>query len=813
MLQSLSEELATVNGQLQAKVLELEALTNDLVNLLGSTDVAVVLLDPLLHVRRFTPAIGDLLEVIPADVGRPVAHLAQKFSDGSLIADAGEVLEKLVPLESETHSHSDRWYLRRTLPYRTPDNRVAGVVVTFIDITARKKAEVAVTAGQAQLQAAIEDLPAAVLMAESLSRKLLFGNRRAATLLNQPFPLPCVGRDWTEVCHEFREFRADQHNCQPERWPLARTLATGEAVLDEEHEFIRPDGGAGTLAMSASPIRNSAGEIVAAVGAFWDVTARKGAEAALRESERRFRMLAESAHDYAIFMLDPQGRVRSWNRGAERVTGYSEGDVLGQSAAIFFTADDRAAGIPQTVMREAAHSGHALDERWHERCDGTRFWASGELTLMRDSNGTAQGFVKIMRDLTERKNMEAQLQDALQYSQMLRARAESANRAKDDFISTVSHELRTPLNTIRLWSRILIGGRVQGNEAIEGGKVIDRAALAQQRLVDDLLDVSRMTSGVLRLALRNARLSEVIEAAVSSIRPLAQDRQIELTTDLSANVGVVRIDPDRIQQVMWNLLANAVKFTPEGGRVDVILRRLDGTVKIEVRDTGIGIAPEFLPHVFDRFRQADPGAGRRYAGLGLGLAIAKQLVELHGGAISARSEGKERGTTFTIELLLERRQVGPAQESGMSEQFDSSDLHGLQILLVEDEIAAREATGLLLEQSGARVRAVSSASKAREAYKEIRPHIIVADLGLPEEDGYALMMSLRKLELIAGSPSVPALAVTAFARREDRGRALAAGFDEYLAKPVDADRLIELIGRLGRGLIPRHRSEEVPKDS
>lgn len=795
-LQSLNEELLTVNSQLQTKVFELEALTNDLDNLLSSTDIAVVFLDPQLRVRRFTPPVSDLLELIPEDVGRPLAHLAQKFTDGDLIADAGRVMAKLVPLESEVHSHSGRWYLRRTLPYRTQDDRIAGVVVTFIEITARKQAEQAILAAQERLQAVIEQMPAAVLMAEASTGRLLLANRQAATLFNQPFPLPFIGHSWVVAYSSLRGFHTDGRPYEPEEWPLARSLATGEIVLDEEFDFIRPNNTPASISMSATPVRNAAGDVVAAVAAFWDITARKRAREALRDSEEHFRVLVESAHDYAIFMLDSHGNVVSWNQGAERVTGFPERDILGQSASIVFTPEDRAAGIPEQEMRAAANSERALDERWHLRKDGTRFWASGVMTAARDAHGNIRGYVKIMRDQTDRKSVDAQLQEALLSAQQLRARAEGANRAKDEFISTVSHELRTPLNTIRLWSRMFISGTVQGRDLTEGAKFIDRAALAQQQLIDDLLDVSRMATGQLRLTLRDTRLIHAVENAIESVRPLAEGRRIALSARLSPDVATVRVDPDRIQQVVWNLLANAVKFTPDGGQVDVEMRRENGTVEIRVKDTGIGIRPEFLPSVFDRFRQGDASTTRRYAGIGLGLAIAKQLVELHNGTIVAHSDGEGRGATFTVYLPLERRSSLSDEDDRADHDVQPADLHGTEVLLVEDETMARAATQRLLEQCGAQVRAVNSAERAREAFEIRRPDVIVADIGMPDEDGNALLVSLRRIEIQQQTPRVPAVAVTAFARSEDRQRALDSGFDDHLPKPVDPERLVTLLAEL-----------------
>lgn len=392
----------------------------------------------------------------------------------------------------------------------------------------------------------------------------------------------------------------------------------------------------------------------------------------------------------------------------------------------------------------------------------------------------------------------ARLQQALDISESLRAEAERANRCKDEFIATVSHELRTPLNTIRLWSRMLADGKLSAGDAAEGARILERSALAQQQLIDDLLDLSRMARGQLRLQLRSTRLVDVVEAAIAQTLPLAHARQIQLAADLAGGAAPVCADADRIQQVAWNLLTNAVKFTPAGGRVDVRLHRAGDRMTLEVRDSGSGIDPRFLPFVFERFRQGAVGTARRQSGLGLGLAIAKQLVELHGGTISAESRGPGQGALFTVCLPLGKPASGIREGLGARRRPGLPDLSKIEVLLVDDEPSAREALARLLEQYGALVRVASSCAAAREAVMLHRPDVIVADIGMPGEDGYSLMRSLRRGELRRHAQRIPALAVTAFARQEDRQQALAASFDDHLPKPVDPDRLVVAVAALAR---------------
>lgn len=793
-LQSLNEELRTVNGQLQEKVAELESATDDLSNLLGSTDIAVLFLGTDLRVRRFTPALNDLLELIPSDIGRPVMHLARKFDDGDLVGIAREVLERFAPIESEIRSHSGRWYLQRALPYRTADNRIDGIVLAFVDVTARKQAELAVEAAQARLQAVIEQMPAGVLVIDAPSARLLLGNRRAADLLGRGYPLPSVGAHWTAAFTDVDAARdADSEIKAVDAWPIERALAHGERVTDQEVELPRADGSRQVLVCGATPVRDRDGAVATVVATFFDITARRQAEQALRDSEARMRLMVENVREYAMFMLDPEGRVTSWNSGAERLLGWTEAEVLGKPFELFFTPADRSAGLPESEMARARQEGSAVDERYCLRRDGGTLWASNMLAAIRDERGDERGFVKIMRDNTERRQHELRLQEALRTSEDMRALAERNGRAKEDFVSVVSHELRTPLNTIGLWLRLLTVPGVSETDRAAGLRAIERAAAAQRRLIDDLLDTSRMTAGTLCLAARDVSLVDVVDGAVETVRPFAQERGIQIGTTLADDVGVVRIDPDRIRQVVWNLLNNAVKFTPVGGRIDVSVHRTGQAVRIVVADTGIGIAQAFLPQVFDRFRQAEVGVGRPHAGLGLGLAIAKQLVELHGGRIEVASAGEGRGTTFTVTLPLRARPASSGASGPDGPAHDRGELDGIDVLLVEDEDSAREATALLLEGRGGTVRAVGSVSDACRAFESRRPDIVLADIGMPVEDGYTMLSQLRAIEQAAGIPRVPVVALTAFAGGVHRQRALDAGFAEHVSKPVDIDALIGIV--------------------
>jgi CheY-like chemotaxis protein/two-component sensor histidine kinase len=385
-----------------------------------------------------------------------------------------------------------------------------------------------------------------------------------------------------------------------------------------------------------------------------------------------------------------------------------------------------------------------------------------------------------------------------------RTEAERASRTKDEFLATISHELRTPLNAILGWSQLLTD---QSDAATirEGLDVIRRNARVQAQLIEDLLDMSRIISGKLRLDVQGVDLVEVVDAAIESVRHAAEAREIRLSKVLDPLAGPVKGDPARLQQVVWNLLSNAIKFTPKGGKIQVMLERVNSHVELTVSDTGTGIAPEFLPHVFERFRQADATTTRRHGGLGLGLSIVKSLVEMHGGGVRAKSPGPGQGATFIVNLPvpIAHHAQGGAQPAGAhrapgsspSLAMDAPDLKGLRVLVVDDEPDARDLVRRLLADCGAEVETAGSARDALAAFTRRPPDLLLSDIGMPEQDGYELIRRVRQLGRDQGG-RVPAIALTAFARSEDRTRALMAGYQLHIPKPVEAPELLASVAAL-----------------
>ncbi|MFI5325349.1 MAG: ATP-binding protein [Candidatus Rokuibacteriota bacterium] len=514
-----------------------------------------------------------------------------------------------------------------------------------------------------------------------------------------------------------------------------------------------------------------------------------------------------------ILVTDEGGRVTVFNAlfaemwhvppdiaGAmDRIPAYLAGQFADRQAYL-----DRVARIQAGAPPESHDALELADGRVFE-----------EFSRIQVVDGRTVGRVWTFRDITEhRRAVEAARQaveerrQLLESEQFARGEAERANSMKDEFLPTVSHELRTPLNAILGWAHLLRTGAMTEAQVQQGVEVIERNARAQTQLIEDLLDMSRIISGKMRLDIQSADPAAFIEAAIETVRPAAEAKGIRLSTLLDPGAGPVNGDPNRLQQVVWNLLSNAIKFTARGGRVQVVLERVSSHIEIAVADTGIGIKPEFLPHVFDRFRQEKASPTRSATGLGLGLSIVKHLVELHGGSVHAISAGEGQGATLTVCLPLTVVQrngepssrLHPRGTARTSPLFRPPDLSGIKVLVVDDQPDARDMIRRVLEDCEADVATAGSAAEALRAVEECRPDVLVSDIGMPDMDGYELLRRIRAL----GSPPgghLPAIALTAFARSEDRTRALRAGFLAHVAKPVEPSELLatvaSVVGRAG----------------
>ena len=624
----------------------------------------------------------------------------------------------------------------------------------------------------------------------------------------------------------------------------------------------------------------------------------------------------EDIRDYAIFMTDRDGVVTNWNAGAQHILGYCEEEIIGKNASKFFVPEDRAKDVPRKELATAADRGRAEDERWHMRRDGSRFWASGIVTPVRNNAGDLIGFSKVMRDMTERnklteerdrffalsmdmlsivhldgrfqrvnpafqhvlgfseeellsmnifelvhledrsktiaeygklaageptRNMENRLRakdqtykwvawsyfpvpeeglafgvgrdttDVHRMQDVLHLRAqelEDANRIKDEFLATMSHELRTPLTSILGWARLLDSNRLSEKEKVRAVHVIQRNAEAQSKLIEDLLDVSRIITGKLNFEFQPVSFASITEGVVNSLAPAFDAKQLQLETTIDPAAGPILGDPARLQQIVTNLLSNAIKFTPHGGKIGVYVDRRNSHVRLTVTDTGVGIAAEHLPHIFERFRQVDSSNVRAHGGLGLGLAIVDYLVRQQSGIISVESAGVGKGATFTVEFPLTASEViggdiGPVNvfsgaEKKMLENAEfltDLKLKNRRILVVEDDLDTQELLKTVLERHGAQVTSVDSAADALKEIARQKPDAIISDIGMAGESGYELIRTIRSLGAEEGG-HIPAIALTAYAGAADRRRALLAGFQTHLAKPVEPEDLVAVIHSL-----------------
>ncbi|HEX8342271.1 MAG TPA: PAS domain-containing protein [Tepidisphaeraceae bacterium] len=535
----------------------------------------------------------------------------------------------------------------------------------------------------------------------------------------------------------------------------------------------------------------------------WESIERARVERTLHQSEERLTFSVTAGELGTFYCPMPLSRIE-WNaKCKEHFWLPPDAEVDFDRFYSLLHPEDRErtrAAIEQAVFERR---GYDIEYRTVSP-DGRIRWVRAKGRAYYDAQGDPTRFDGVTLDVTDRKHAETERQAVLDRERAARADAEHAGRMKDEFLATLSHELRTPLNAILGWSQILRKSEDVSQEIGEGLQIIERNARAQTQIIEDLLDMSRIINGKVRLDVQPVELASVVHAAVDTVRPTAEAKGVRLQVVLDPLAGPVSGDPSRLQQVFWNLLTNAIKFTPRVGRVQVVLERVNSHLEVAIADTGSGIKPEFLPHVFDRFRQADASTTRRHGGLGLGLAIVKQLVEMHGGSVRVKSAGAGAGSTFTVALPLaplrdlpehhesERRHPA-APVSGPNDLC--ADIAGVRVLVVDDEPDARSLVKRLLEDCGAEVRTAATVAEAMTLLGEEQPDVLLSDIGMPDEDGYALIRRVRALPPDRGG-AVPAVALTAYARSEDRVRAMRLGYQNHVVKPVEPAELLTVVATL-----------------
>ena len=755
-------------------------------------DFAVFVTDLDGRVLSWNPGVGRLLGYDEDEwVGQDASVI---FTSED--RERGESESEMEVALREGRAEDKRWHLRRDgsrfwadgflMLLRDEAGKPQGFAKILRDDTEARLTEERLRESEERFQRLVELSPDAIAVhAEGV---VLFINAAGARLLGAASPAEIVGNSIAELIHP------DYHALIRDR---IGKISRGERPPPLEVKFVRRDGTEVYGELASAPLVYQGRPAVQAV--VRDLTRRKQSEQAMSESERRFRLIFNQQFQF-MAILSPTGVLLDVNELPLRVSDLTREQVVGR---LFWETPwweglpEMRAGWPARLAWAARSDAPVFSEDMYQAADGTRV-AYASITAVKDSEGQVEFFIVQASDITERKRFEEERERLLSESQ-------EANRLKDEFLATVSHELRTPLTAILGWTHLMRRGQVEGEGAARALETIERNARSQAQLIDDLLDVSRIVTGKLRLDLVPLDPNSFIDPALEAVRPAAESKDVRLQKMIDTGKTTVMGDPGRLQQVVWNLLSNAVKFTPTGGRVQVRLERVNSRVEIAVSDTGAGIAPEFLPHVFERFRQADQRTTRRHGGLGLGLAIVRHLVELHGGDVRADSPGEGQGATFTVSLPVApvhlrvpaEERAHPPTPDALPEHECPERLDGLRLLVVDDERDAREMLAVGLGHCGAEVVTASSVGEALEAIRVGKFDVLVSDIGMPGEDGYELIRRLRVLPPEDGGRT-PAVALTAYARTEDRLRSMRAGFEMHVSKPVELTELIVVIANLAR---------------
>jgi PAS domain S-box-containing protein len=796
--QRAEQEIRQANEILEQRTRELGQALATIRATLESTTDAILVTDNF-KVTAFNEKYLDMWNVLrgaleEGNVREQWQSHSQNFADPQSFLDR---IDQIIASDQESYDLlelNDGRKVERHSKIPTVEGKSTGRVWSYHDVTERQLAEMT----SRQLAAIVASSNDAIV-GKNLNSIITSWNHGAERI----FGYTAAEMIGTSI---MRLIPPDRQNEEQEI--LAR-IRRGERIEHFETIRLAKDGSKLNVSIAVSPIKDPAGRVVGASKVARDITERKNAEKRERHllaeaatANSKFRAFFEQGPLFAgIMALD--GRIIEINRLSLEASGYTKDQVVGKPFwdCPWWRPSEALMRKIKIAVAQAAEGQKFDAEMPYFVADGSQRMVRLVVLPITDETGRVVFLAPTGSDITDLKRAESQRDDLLQAERAARTAAERASLLKDEFLATLSHELRSPLNGILGWSQIMQKDKANTEIIAQGLEVIERSARAQAEIIEDLLDMSRIISGKVRLDVQRVDLSSVAQAAVETARPTAEAKGVRLLTVIDPLNGLwVSGDVNRLQQVLWNLLSNAVKFTPKGGRVQVLVERVNSHLQISVIDTGEGIKPEFLPYVFDRFRQADASTTRRHGGLGLGLSIVRQLVELHGGSVAVKSEGPGQGSTFIVSLPLtvmhgfpkaevERRHPRTVPASATSLEVE---IEGVRVLVVDDEKDARELLKRILEDFHAAVTAVKSADEAIEALRRSKFDVLVSDIGMPGEDGYSLIKRVRSLSAACGG-DIPAIALTAYARGEDRIKAVAAGFQMHIAKPVEALELITMI--------------------
>jgi two-component system, chemotaxis family, CheB/CheR fusion protein len=753
-LQSINEELTTINEQLNNRNAELSRLNDDFTNLFSSANIPMLTLGVDLRIRRFTPAAGKLLNLLPGDIGRPIGNLKPPVEVPDLEALVAEVIDTIKMMEREVRDAEGRWYMLRVYPYRTADNKIDGAVVVLLDID-----QVKVQQARLSRQSSLIDLSLDAIITSNSKGEITSWNRGAQLIYG-----------WSEEEVKGKTLDSILKTVYPPDFPDLNAELTQKGHWEGDLIHTRRSGTSIGVESRQIVIRDERGSITAFLEINRDTTERQRTE----QARAMLAAIVESSGD-AIISKDLANVITSWNAGAENLFGYTMAEAVGQSIELI-VPPDRLGEEKQILEQLRRNEKMEPFDTVRARKDGSLVHVSVTSSPIRDSSGRIIGVSKLARDITSRIQIEQALNQA--------------NQNKDHFLAMLAHELRNPLAPLRNGLQILRLTGGHSPQIDQARDMMDRQVQHLTRLIDDLLDVSRIAHGRIELRKEHFDLAELVKETVDACQPFFEPAHHLVSVIVPPEPLFIEADPVRVAQIIENLLTNAAKYTDRGGRIEVRAEKNGDEACIRVRDSGIGLTPEMLPRIWDMFTQADKLASRSRSGLGLGLTLVRSLAELHGGHVTAHSEGVNQGSEFGVCLpLLLQKTEAPEKEKGHGNSSPGK-LTGRRIMVVDDNTDSAQSLGLLLQLMGNDVKITVDPEKALESALTHSPEIILLDLEMPKQNGFEVARQLRRN---GGLDKAVIIAVSGYGTAEDRRRCLEAGFDAHLIKPLSMEALQEVL--------------------